>query len=160
MELPLLVWHVNLAGVCIPFSIYNWRSVQSWRSHGALGQICVSTVSLGGCSVSRVGAFLPIRVLKSPHIIVVNWGWAVSIIYSNYVVASCSGMFRFFSDVDGGMYTFIMLILLLLGSISLVCNPYSLPCDVSTYIGFLIYVARPPRVWLGRRCSTSVKPAS
>jgi hypothetical protein len=40
-------------------------------------------------------------------------------------------MLRLLSDVEGGMYTFTMLMRLLLGKIILVCSPYSLPFDDS-----------------------------
>jgi hypothetical protein len=56
------------------------------------------------------GIKFPILVLKSPHIMVYNYGWMLSIIYSNYVVACNYDILRFSRDVVGGMYTFIILI--------------------------------------------------
>ena len=68
-------------------------------------------------------------------------------------------MLRLVNEVVGGIYMFMMFILLLSGSIILVCKLYSLPVDVSSYNGFLIYVAMPPRVLPGRRYSTRVNPS-
>ena len=41
-----------------------------------------------------------------------------------------------------------------------VCKLYSLPDNDSIYSGFRTYVAIPPRVPSGRRCSTNVNPSS
>jgi hypothetical protein len=87
----------------------------------------VSTEVRGGCSHSRSGIFVPVRVLKSPQMNDVIWGWRVSISSSNWVVASVSRMCRLASDVFGGMYVFIILIRKLLGKIIFVCKPYSFP---------------------------------
>ena len=39
-----------------------------------------------GCSISSVGVLLPVRLLKSPQIIVISCGWAALITSStNYV---------------------------------------------------------------------------
>jgi hypothetical protein len=102
---------------------------------------------------------VPILALKSPHTNVVSWGYRVSRIVSNWFVAWVSCMFRFESDVAGGMYTLTMFILWLFGRMTLVCRPYSLPVDISSYSGFRMYVARPPLVFSGRRCSTNVNPS-
>ena len=64
------------------------------------------------------------------------------------------------SDVVGGMYTFTILIRSLFGSMILVCKLYSLPDDVSICSGLRTYVARPPRVLFGRRCSTTTYPVT
>ena len=69
-------------------------------------------------------------------------------------------MFCFASDVAGGMYALTMFILWLFGRMILVCRPYSLPVDISSYSGFRMYVAMPPLVLSGRRCSTNVNPSS
>ena len=61
-------------------------------------------------------------------------------------MAWVSGMFRFASDVAGGIYTLTMLTLWLLGRIILVCRPYSFPDDISSCNGFRMYVAKPPLV--------------
>lgn len=74
-------------------------------------------------------------------------------------VAYVSGMLRFFNDVVGGIYTFIILILELFGRMSLVCMPYSLLLVDSIWIGFLTYVASPPRVLSWRRDSINVNPS-
>ena len=89
---------------------------------------------------------MPILALKSPHMNVVSWGYRVSRIVSRWSVAQVSGMFRFASDVAGGMYTLTMLTLWLLGRIILVCRPYSFPDDISSCNGFRMYVAKPPLV--------------
>jgi hypothetical protein len=91
-------------------------------------QTCESTESRGGCSHSRSGIYVPVRVLKSPHMNVVSWGWRVSRSSSIRVVASASCMCRLASDVFGGMYVFTIFIRRLLGKIIFVCSPYSLPC--------------------------------
>ena len=65
-------------------------------------QIYVSTVVLSGWPSSRVGVRLPILVLKSPQITVVNWGCKWSNVSSIYSVACVSCMLRFFSDAVGG----------------------------------------------------------
>lgn len=58
--------------------------------------------------------------------------------FSKEVVAYSSGMLRFVSDVVGGKYTLIIFILVLFGSINLVCNPYSFPWAASIYMGFFM----------------------
>ena len=50
--------------------------------------------------------------------------------------------------------------LVLFGSITLVCIPYSLLFDDSILMGFLIYVASPPLVLSVLRLSTSEYPSS
>lgn len=55
---------------------------------------------------------------------------------------------------------FATLILVLFGRIIFVCRQYSFPIVCSSFSGFRIYVASPPRVLFGRRCSTRVKPSS
>ena len=87
----------------------------------------MSTEFRGGCSHSRSGIFVPVRVLKSPQMNEVSWGWRVSRSSSIWVVASVSSMCRLASDVFGGMYVFIILIRRLLGKIIFVCKPYSFP---------------------------------
>ena len=57
---------------------------------------------------------------------------------SIYYVAVISAIFLFVSEVVGGRYMFTMLILMLFGSITLVCIPYSFALEVSTFIGFLM----------------------
>ena len=49
--------------------------------------------------------------------------------------------------------------LVLFGSITLVCIPYSLLFDDSIFMGFLIYVASPPLVLSALRFSTTVYPS-
>jgi hypothetical protein len=44
---------------------------------------------------------------------------------SIYCVAVFSGMFHLVSDVVGGIYTFIIIILVLSGNINFLCMPYS-----------------------------------
>jgi hypothetical protein len=110
--------------------------------------------------MSRIGMLFPILALKSPQMKVVSWGWRVSSKFSTWVVACVSVMLRLLSDVDGGMYTFTMFMRLLLGKIIFVCRPYSLPFDYSIYSGVRIYVASPPLVLFGRRCSISLNPSN
>ena len=50
--------------------------------------------------------------------------------------------------------------LVLFGSITLVCIPYSLLLDDSIFMGFLIYVASPPLVLSVLRLSITVYPSS
>jgi hypothetical protein len=57
------------------------------------------------------GLVEPILALKSPHISVLSCGWILSNTISIWLYTCISGIFRFVSDVAGGMYTFIMLIL-------------------------------------------------
>jgi hypothetical protein len=66
------------------------------------------------------------RLLKSPHTIVYNCGWAVSNIYSIKLAASANVILRLFNDYYGGIYILMTLILVLLGNIILVIMPYSL----------------------------------
>ena len=74
-------------------------------------------------------------------------------------VAVFSGIFLFFNDDYGGIYMFIVLIRVLLGSNNLTIIPYSLLCDVSIYSGFRTYIAKPPRVLPARRDSINMKPS-
>lgn len=110
--------------------------------------------------MSRVGTLFPILALKSPQMKVVSWGWRVSNKFSTWVVACISDMLRLVSDVAGGIYTFTMLMRLLLGKIILVCSPYSFPFDDSIYNGVRTYVASPPLVLFGRRCLISLNPSN
>jgi hypothetical protein len=55
-----------------------------------------------------------------------NYGYTVSSKVSIYYVAMSSVILRFVSEVVGGIYILIMLILVLSGNINLVCIPYSL----------------------------------
>jgi hypothetical protein len=58
---------------------------------------------LGGWVLSIIGILFPILVLKSPHITVYSYGYMLSIIDSNCVVACNCDMLRFSSDVVGGI---------------------------------------------------------
>jgi hypothetical protein len=109
--------------------------------------------------MSSVGILLPIRLLKSPHIIVISCGLAALSTSSTNYVAIFSYIFRFLSDVYGGMYILITLIRVLFGNIIYSNMPYSLLYYVSIYNGLRIYIASPPRVLPARRDSTSVKPS-
>ena len=77
-----------------------------------------------GCSVSSYGVKLPVRLLKSPHIIVVSYGYGKSIISSTSYVACYSVIFRNFNDDYGGIYIFIILIRILLGNNNFNNIPY------------------------------------
>jgi hypothetical protein len=110
--------------------------------------------------LSRSGILVPRRVLKSPQMKAVSWGWRVSRSSSSWLVASVSSMCRLVSEVLGGIYVFTILIRRLFGNIIFVCKPYSLPYLDSICSGFRMNVARPPRVLFGRRCSTTVKPSN
>ncbi len=88
--------------------------------------------------MSSVGVLLPVRLLKSPHITVISCGWAALITSSTNYVAIFSVIFRFFSDVYGGMYILIMLIRVLFGNIIFSSIPYSLLNYVSIYNGLRI----------------------
>ena len=68
-------------------------------------------------------------------------------------------MFRLSNDVYGGIYTFIMLIRVLLGNNNFVSILYSLLWVVSIYSGFRTYVARPPRVLPALLDSTNRNPS-
>jgi hypothetical protein len=81
--------------------------------------------------MSSCGVKLPVRLLKSPHIITVSYGYAKSIISSTYYVACYSVIFRNFSDDYGGMYILIILIRMLLGNNNFNNIPYSFSCVVS-----------------------------
>jgi hypothetical protein len=81
--------------------------------------------------MSSVGILLPIRLLKSPHIIVISCGLAALSTFSTNYVAIFSYIFRFLSDVYGGIYILITLIRVLLGSIMFNSIPYSLLYYVS-----------------------------
>jgi hypothetical protein len=65
---------------------------------------------LCGWSIARLGVPVPILALKSPHMSVTSWGCIVSIIFSSWVVAWASSIWRLVSEVAGGIYTFTMLI--------------------------------------------------
>lgn len=93
------------------------------------------------------------RVLKSPQIRVVSWGWRVSRSCSTWLVASVSSIFRFVSDVVGGMYVLTMFTRSLFGRIILVCKPYSFDDVDSIFKCFRTSVARPPLVLSFRRSS-------
>jgi hypothetical protein len=62
-----------------------------------------STAVRGGWSSSKVGLRLPILVLKSPQITVVNWGCSWSSVLAMCSAAEVSVMFLFFNDAVGGM---------------------------------------------------------
>jgi hypothetical protein len=100
------------------------------------------------------------RLLKSPQIYVLIYGYSVSSSVSIYDVADISVMCRLVSDDVGGIYMFTMLILVLLGNINFVCIPYSFDAEASNFMGFFMYVASPPRVPPSRRDSTNVNPSS
>jgi hypothetical protein len=119
----------------------------------------VSIEQRGGCSISRLGVSLPIRLLKSPATTVINCGCARLIRSSNYYIIVSCDILRFCNDWYGGKYIFIILIRVLLGSNSLVNMPYSLFCVVSIFSGFRIKVATPPRVLFARLDSITVKPS-
>jgi hypothetical protein len=55
---------------------------------------------------------------------------------------------------------FTMFILVLFGSVIFVCIPYSFALEDSIFMGFLMYVANPPRVLPALRFSTTVYPSS
>ena len=58
----------------------------------------MSTDERGGCSISMLGVKLPIRLLKSPHTIVINYGWAkLSRSSIDYVAVFCC-IFLFDND--------------------------------------------------------------
>ncbi len=137
-ELPLLVLQVYCAVDLIPFIIYNQYVSHNSKSHGALQQTTVSNDVRTGCSMSSVGVLLPVRLLKSPQITVMSYGQAALITSSTNYVAIFSDIFRFFIDVYGGMYIFIMLIRVLFGNISFSSIPYSLLYCVSIYNGLRI----------------------
>ena len=84
-----------------------------------------------GCSISKVGLKLPVRLLKSPHITVISCGCATFSMSATNCVAVVSYIFRFNNDVYGGIYIFTILIRVLLGNNILVNMLYSLLCDVS-----------------------------
>ena len=69
-------------------------------------------------------------------------------------------MARFAKEDAGGMYTFAMLTRWLFGSLSLTCRQYSFPVVLSIWSEFRTYVARPPLVPAGRRCSNILYPFS
>ncbi len=85
-----------------------------------------------GCSISKVGLKLPVRLLKSPHITVISCGCATFSMSATNYVAVVSYIFLFSSDVYGGIYIFTILIRVLLGNNILVNILYSLLCYVST----------------------------
>jgi hypothetical protein len=100
------------------------------------------------------------RLLKSPQIYVRIYGYIVSSSVSIYDVADISVICRLVRDVVGGIYTFTMFILVLLGNINFVCIPYSFDVEASNFMGFFMYVASPPRVPPSRCDSTTVNPSS
>jgi hypothetical protein len=87
--------------------------------------------------------------------IVYNYGYAASNIYSIYSVAVFYDMFLLFNDYYGGKYMLTTFMRLLLGSMILVRIPYSLDVLDSNYSGLRIYVTNPPRVFPGRLDSIS-----
>ena len=78
------------------------------------------------------------RLLKSPHTIVNNCGWAILSSSSIYYVAVSYDIFLFNNDWYGGKYILIILIRVLLGSNNLVNMPYSLHCVFSIFSGLRI----------------------
>jgi uncharacterized membrane protein len=99
------------------------------------------------------------RLLKSPHIIVINCGWATVSMSSTNYVAVFSYIFLFFKEDYGGIYTFTILIRVLFGNNNLTNIPYSLLWDVSIYSGLRTYIAKPPRVHPARLASTNMNPS-
>jgi hypothetical protein len=93
--------------------------VQSSKNHFALGHMCGSVTVRGGCISSNMGVYVPALALKSPHTMVVSWGWALSIMSSIRVVAWASVMFLLFRDWDGGRYMLMILARWLFGSVIL-----------------------------------------
>ena len=67
-------------------------------------------------------------------------------------------MARLAKDEVGGRYTLTILMHWLFGSIIFVRRQYSLPNVFSIFSDFLMYVARPPLVPCGWRCSNKVYP--
>ena len=100
------------------------------------------------------------RLLKSPHTIVISYGYTTLNISVTNCVAVASYIFLFNNEVYGGIYILIILMRVLFGSSNLVCILYSLILDVSIFSGFRTYVARPPRVLPVRWDSTNVNPSS
>ena len=82
-----------------------------------------------------LGAKLPIRLLKSPHTIVINYGWAKLSRSSIYCVAVFCCIFRFNNDKYGGIYILNILIRVLFGSNIFVNMPYSFDCVDSIFSG-------------------------
>jgi hypothetical protein len=76
---------------------------------------------------------LPILVLKSPHITVLNWGCNLSSVADIYSAAVISRMLRFFSDATGGRYIFAMFSLSLFGKRTFANRLYSFPATCSIY---------------------------
>jgi hypothetical protein len=99
------------------------------------------------------------RLLKSPHTIVISYGYTTLNISVTNCVAVASYIFLFNNEVYGGIYILIILMRVLFGSSNLVCILYSLILDVSIFSGFRTYVARPPRVLPARLDSTNRKPS-
>ncbi len=56
-----------------------------------------------GCSISKVGLKLPVRLFKSPHITVISCGCATFSMSATNCVAVVSYIFRFNNDVYGGI---------------------------------------------------------
>ena len=75
-------------------------------SHFACGHTWVSQAVRGGWFRSHDGTFVPILALKSPHTMVVSWGYWSSNMLSTWVVAWASVIFRQAKEEVGGMYTF------------------------------------------------------
>ena len=99
------------------------------------------------------------RLLKSPHTIVISYGYTTLNISVTNCVAVASYIFLFNNEVYGGIYIFIILMRVLFGNNNFVCILYSLLFYVSIYSGFRTYVARPPRVLPARLDSTNMKPS-
>jgi hypothetical protein len=121
--------------------------------------MCGSLTVLCGCWLSSFGVCVPVLALKSPQMMVVSWGWELSIMSSMFAVASASVMFLRFRDCCGGRYTFIMFTRWLLGSVSFTYWQYSFPYDASISNYFFMYIAIPPRVPLVLLYSIRLYPA-
>jgi hypothetical protein len=91
--------------------MYSWYCSHNCISQGARGHIILSMACRSGWPASIFGLVGPILALKSPHISVLSCGWMLSNTISSWLYACSSGIFRFVSDVAGGMYTFTILIL-------------------------------------------------
>jgi hypothetical protein len=87
----------------------------------------VSVAKRGGWSWSKFGVREWVLALKSPHTMVTCYGCSSSMTDSSYSTAWASVMPRRRREDVGGRYTFVMFTRWLVGSTSLVYNPYSLP---------------------------------
>jgi hypothetical protein len=94
--------------------------------------VWVSVAKRGGWSLSNIGVRLFILVLKSPHMIVVCYGYSCSMTCSSWATAWASVMSRRRRDDVGGRYTFVIFIRWLVGRMSLVYRPYSFPVVYSS----------------------------